>query len=274
MRQGAIDLYLRVYTDFVASETAALALERLMALAPEAVSPAANFKPLLRRAENLIRSGKNAEARAQLLKLNAVPAPDRSSAREVESVAWSRLSTILAIPGQRSRIFRVSKTTMGLFTRNLCIFRRSLIAGCRKRPPFSRSGTWRFERYPESSFTEKILHSVATYFDVKNQPARADQAYRTMAGKILRRRACRARSLENSAFRIHRRPLRGGAPRLLEISLHLSGGRLRRRYDLLDGAMLRKTGRSRPRRLLVPAGAGALPTTVTTASERPKPKAD
>jgi soluble lytic murein transglycosylase len=183
MRQGAIDLYLRVYTDFVASETAALALERLMALAPEAVSPAANFKPLLRRAENLIRSGKNAEARAQLLKLNAVPAPDRSSVEKLNLLRGQTEHNLGHSRAALSHLQSVKDDNGSLHAQSL-YFQALAYRRLQEEASFLAIRDLALERYPQSSFTEKILHSVATYFDVKNQPARADQAYRTIAGNF------------------------------------------------------------------------------------------
>jgi soluble lytic murein transglycosylase len=182
MRQGAIDLYLRVYTDFVASETASLALERLMALAPEVVSPAANFKPLLHRAENLIRSGKNAEARAQLLKLNAVPAPDHSSAEKLNLLRGQTEHNLGHSRVALSHLQSV-KDSASLHAQSL-YFQALAYRRLQEEASFLAIRDQALERYPESSFTEKILHSVATYFDVKNQPARADQAYRTIAEKF------------------------------------------------------------------------------------------
>jgi soluble lytic murein transglycosylase len=183
MRQGAIDLYLRVYTDFVASETASVALVRLMALAPEAVSPATNFKPLLHRAENLIRSGKNAEARAQLLKLNGVRAPDRSSAEKLSLLRGQTEHNLGRSRAALSHLQDVKNDIAPLHAESL-YFQALCYRRLQEEASFLAIKDLALERYPESSFTEKILHSVATYFDVKNQPARADQAYRTIAEKF------------------------------------------------------------------------------------------
>ena len=110
--------------------------------------PTIHFKPLLNRSENLIRSGRNGEARTQLLKLAAVPAPDRSSAQRLsllrgqaeQNLGNSRAALLqLQRRGERQRL---------LARPVLCTFRRWPIAGCSKRLRFSRPEIWRFSAIP------------------------------------------------------------------------------------------------------------------------------
>ena len=78
-RTEAANLYLRLYCDFVTSKQSSPALQRLQAIAPKSAGPGSNYSIFLRRAENLLRPAKNAEARDVLLMLGKTKAPGPES---------------------------------------------------------------------------------------------------------------------------------------------------------------------------------------------------
>ena len=73
-------LYLRVYSEFGASKTAAQAEQRLLSLEAAFAADPANYSALLRRAQVLVAAGRNSDARALLTRpaserLRAMPRP-------------------------------------------------------------------------------------------------------------------------------------------------------------------------------------------------------
>jgi soluble lytic murein transglycosylase len=172
-RAQAVSLYLRLFAQQVASDVSLLAAERLQQVSPGFQVRAGNYTLMLERAENLLRAGRNREARTVLLRLAQVRASEGASSelrRLLFAEAEFRLgSTATAL----SHLKRISSADPNVGARSLY-----LQAACYRRlereDAFLAARDQALRLYPESPYTERLLHSVATYFDVNN---RIDEAY-------------------------------------------------------------------------------------------------
>jgi soluble lytic murein transglycosylase len=182
-KSEAIALFLRVFSTYANSSAAAAAAQRLAVLAPGYALKAANYGSMLERADNLIRSGRNKDARTLLLKLAQVrPA-------SVELVA--RRKVLLAqVEYNLGRGKTVLPLLRGIPASNAPLHSQSLYLQAAAYRRLEDEGSFISTRdsalrlYPQSPFTEKILHSVATYFDVKNRLDECREAYSALASRF------------------------------------------------------------------------------------------
>ncbi len=176
-RDEAIRVYLQIYADHVDADQSALAEPRLRFLSPDFQNIPENRELLLQRSKNLIRAGRNQEARTLLLKL-ASGKPPKSFAERVylhladAGTNLGRLSEAL----RYSR--RVTETTLeaqALYLQGIC-FR-----GLKNEAAFLETRDRALKQYPRSPYTEKLLYSVATYFELQNLNAPVRAAYQALA---------------------------------------------------------------------------------------------
>ena len=178
-RAEAVRLYLRLYSDFVGSKYSTPAMERLQVLEPKALTPRSNFNALLQRADNLLGIGRNSEAKTLLLKMTKTDAPtdiayekrnlllgQAEYNRERNTSAMSYLKNVTsADPEAHSR---------AVYLQGACYRRLD------QEEAFLASRDTALRLYPQSSWTEKLLYSVATYYDVDHRLEQAHASYKTI----------------------------------------------------------------------------------------------
>ncbi len=178
-QQEANELYLRVYCNFVNSASADQARERLLALSPRALSSTQNYKSLLVRADNLLRAGRNREARALLLQLQKVRAPEKLSGEKrslLQADAEYHLGKTAAVLPLLRKVTAADPAlhARALYLEGAC-YRR-----LKREESFLRARDRALEIYPKSPYTEQLLSAVASQFDVSNDMERAQEAYRSL----------------------------------------------------------------------------------------------
>jgi soluble lytic murein transglycosylase len=174
-------LYLRVYSQFAASKTAALAEQRLLGLQPGFASDPANYDALLARADAFLLAGKNADARASLARLPAARSAADAEQRDV-LIAEAECNLGRATLALRL-ISKIGPTNPERHARALylqAVAHRKLD----QEAEFLADRDRALELHPTSPFTEKLLYSVATYFDVNNRPEEARAAYAAIASNF------------------------------------------------------------------------------------------
>jgi len=179
----ALSLYLRVYAKYTNSKTAAQAEQRLRASSPAYQSSPKNYAALLERADNLIRAGKNRDARALLLKLAQVKAPGGIPV-ERRKILWAQAefnlggSTTLAPLLEKIGPAEPAIHAQSIYLLGLC-YRRM-----QKEESFLALRDRALKLHPQSPFTEKLLFSTAAYFDLANRQELAGEAYALVAAKF------------------------------------------------------------------------------------------
>lgn len=178
-RQKAIDLYLRIYCNYVNAKTASLAQQRLLVLSPRALTGAQGYRSLLVRADNLLRTGRTRDARILLLRLGKLQAPDRlSSERRILLFAdaeyrLGKAATVLPY------LHKVGSADPALHAR--AIYLEGVC--CRRlgrEESFLKMRDKAIGIYPGSPYTERLLLAVASHFDAANEVDEAQKAYRTL----------------------------------------------------------------------------------------------
>ena len=175
-RAEAIQVYLHVYSDFVQSAQAAAAERRLRSISPAFLTKADNRDALLNRSENLIRAGRNQEARTLLLKLAAT----RTTGLKAE-----RLSLLLGDADTNlSRLPEAMRYLRRVSDPSLAAQANYLVGVCqrgqRNEAAFLEARDRALRHYPQSEYTEKLLYSVATFYELDNQQGPAQEAYQAI----------------------------------------------------------------------------------------------
>jgi soluble lytic murein transglycosylase len=178
-KEKAIALYLQVYAKHPDSSISSEAMRRLVSLSPGALSGRRNFNSRMERAENLIKAGNVKDARALLIALGRVPAPESKS-----SIKRSLLM------GETE--YRLSKPTLALgFLRRVTaaypeLHARALylegvcLRKLDRESSFIELRDKALKLYPDSSETEELYYSTATYYDVNYDPLKAWDAYQAL----------------------------------------------------------------------------------------------
>jgi soluble lytic murein transglycosylase len=176
----AVELYLRIYTDFATAPQSAQAQERLQVLAPKSISGSAGYRTLLQRADTLLAAGMNKEARLLLSKLSRAAAPDRSAADRRLVLLGAAETNLGKAATVLPYLSKVGNSDPALHAHALY-----LISTCRRRlkneTAFLQTRDEAVRLYPESPYTERILYSIATYYDVADRSAEARNAYQRLA---------------------------------------------------------------------------------------------
>ena len=178
--EEAVSLYLRVIARYVNSSMANSAEARLAVLAPQYWTRPAHYETLLERAQNLLRAGRYRDARALLLRLASV----RSSpalARVRRTVLFAQAEYDL---GKATTVLPLVKNTPASMP-ELHAHAMFLEAACYRRlereDAFLGIRDKALQVHPASPYTERILYSVATYFEVQNRLEEAQDAYAALA---------------------------------------------------------------------------------------------
>ncbi len=174
-KNEALALYFRVYAKYVNTQAASAAEQRLKALSPSFQSNPKNYASMLERGDNLVRAGRNREARTLLLNLARVTAPD-GAAGSRRRILWAQVEYNLGrgvtlIPMlEKAGAAETPTRAQALYLLGLC-YRRA-----KNEASFFGARDRLTSLYPQSPFTERLLYSVAGYLDIDN---RVDEAGRT-----------------------------------------------------------------------------------------------
>jgi soluble lytic murein transglycosylase len=175
-KEEAAALYLRIYSGYIASEYSSQAENSLLSLAPGALKGAHNYSARVERAQNLLKANESQRARNLLLALGKVSAPDSKASQKRRLL-------------QAEADYRLNRTTSALTSlqkitaADPVLHARALYleASCRRRQDQEQAFLDLREKalklYSKSSETEELCYSVATYFDVNYEAAKARKAY-------------------------------------------------------------------------------------------------
>ncbi len=172
----AATLYLRIFAKYTTSPTASIAEQRLKALSPGFQSRAMNYASMLERADNLVRAGRTRDARALLLRLASVAAPDNSlGARRRVLLAQveynlGKGSTLLPLLEKLSAAESPSRA-QALYLLGLC-YRRA-----NREEAFFATRDRLLSLYPQSHYAERLLYSSAGYLDLENRTEEAGRTF-------------------------------------------------------------------------------------------------
>jgi soluble lytic murein transglycosylase len=173
----AIRMYLQVHADFVGSSSSEQAERRLQLLLPAFVTKPECRDALVRRGTNLIRAGRNAEARTLFLKLVAAPIPGRS-AQEIYLLLADADTNMSRLTEALQYLRNVNGQAAGAqvnYLKGVCY------RGLGNETAFLETRDRGVTEFPDSQFTERILYSVATYYDVASRVESARAAYEALA---------------------------------------------------------------------------------------------
>jgi len=178
-RQKAMDLYLRIYCNYVNAKTASLAQQRLLALSPGALTGAQSYRSLLVRADNLLRAGRNRDARALLLRLAKLQAPDRLSSERRNLLfadAEYRLGKAATVLPYLRKVGSADPAlhARAVYLEGVCYRKLD------REESFLKMRDKAIGIYPRSPYTEQLLLAVASHFDASNEVDEAQEAYRTL----------------------------------------------------------------------------------------------
>jgi soluble lytic murein transglycosylase len=176
-RDEAIQLYLRIYADYVDSKQAVLAVQRLRILSPTFLSRTANREFLLRRSENLIRAGRNSEARTLLVQIAAV----RPSGTQWEKVCLLVGEADVNLQRFSEALHYLPRITDAALAAHAVYLEGACHRGLRDETAFLSARDRALKLYPSSPYTERLLYSVASYYDVENRAGAALDAYQAIA---------------------------------------------------------------------------------------------
>ena len=178
-KEQAAALYLQVYAKYPSSSFSSQAQQHLLTLSPNALSGARNYHLRLERAENLVGQRSYTAARTLLVALGQVSAPDgkaaqrRSLLRAEAEYSLNRTSAALTV----LESFKTDDPDMhakALYLEGAS--RRRL----KQETAFVALRDRALKLYPQSSDTEELCYSVATYYDVNYEQRKARDAYKIL----------------------------------------------------------------------------------------------
>ncbi len=182
-RQKAEALFLRVYCDYVNADETDLALKRLETISPGFTARPGNLRSLLQRAENLLQAGRISDGRTLLVRLSRVRSPDAGTSQ------WRRV--LLADAERRlGRTSRALTILLGISGATVDIQSRAvyLKAACyrtlKRESDLLQARNLALRQYPQSTWTEQLLYSVATYYDVDNRVEELEAAYGELSSRF------------------------------------------------------------------------------------------
>ena len=175
----ASEIYLQLYSDYATAKQSQQAFDRLQVISPASLKGSAAYDIMLRRAENLLSAGMSQVARSVLVKLSETSAPNKGLAGK----RWMLLAQSevnlgkagLALPYLTKAIdSNPALQAQGLYLQAMC-YRR-----LKQEDRFLAMRDRALQLYPDSPFTEKLLHSVATYYVAAEKSVPALIAYRQL----------------------------------------------------------------------------------------------
>lgn len=178
-KDAAIAQYLQIYSRYPDSQYSSLAEGFLAGLAPKALQRAANYGVRLKRAENLLRAKEVSRARTLLVALGRFAAPDTRTSqhrRLLMAEAEYNLNKTTAALASLKKVTAVDPVlhAKALYLEGAC--RRRL----KQEQAFLALRDKALKLYPKSSDTEELCYSVATWYDVTYEPAKAQSAYQIL----------------------------------------------------------------------------------------------
>lgn len=178
-KEQAVKLYLQYYAEYPKAGYAALTQRNLLALAPSALQGKPGYTVRLQRAENLLKENEAGGARQILLSLGRVTAPDPTSSQKRRLLLGEAEYKLGRTATALTHLLKVTATEKAMHAKALRLeascYRRS-----RKEQALIALRDKALKLYPTSPDTEEICYSVATYFDVNCEPAKAWQAYKIL----------------------------------------------------------------------------------------------
>jgi soluble lytic murein transglycosylase len=175
----AIDLYLRLYVDYPTAKQSLLAFDRLHVLSPGLLMAPAAYELLLRRAENLMTAGMNREAQSTLRELAAIAAPNQNlSARRW--ILLAQAESNLGKSGAALAVLDKATDTNPIFQEHVLYLKAVCYRRLKQESEFPQMRNNAVRLYPDSPFTEKLLYSAATYFDVEGRLSEARGTYQQL----------------------------------------------------------------------------------------------
>ncbi len=202
--EEAVSLYLRVISRYVNSSMGKSAEARLAVLAPKYWARPAHYEVLLERAQNLLRAGRTRDARALLLRLAPVRVSS-VSARTRRTLLFAQAEYDLGKASTVLPLVRNVPAAMpdshahAMFLEAACyrrLEREEYFLGARDRA---------LQAHPDSPYTEKILYSVATYFEVQNRLEEAQLAYATLVARFPKGEYAERAALRSAVLSYHLR---------------------------------------------------------------------
>jgi soluble lytic murein transglycosylase len=173
----AARLYVNLYADYVDSDQSTLAESRLRAISPAFMTRAENRDPILRRCENLIRIGKNQEARTLLLRLDSGISPERHTDKLFLLVADAdtNLGRLTEALQYLRRVADPAFSAQSNYLKGICY------RGLGNEASLLEMRDRALQLHSQSPFTEKLLYAVATYYDIADRAESARTAYQALA---------------------------------------------------------------------------------------------
>ncbi len=181
--EQAISTYRRIYAGFVNAESADLAAQRLRAISPRFLAGTSGYRLTIERAENLMAVGRNREARTLLTRLARTGAPDPAIAAR-RLILLGETDYALGKGAQVLTYLKSAGTAAGPLQARLAYLRGALYRRTDDEASFLAMRDEALRLHPASPWTEKLLLSVATYYDVNGDLARGQDAYRTLREKF------------------------------------------------------------------------------------------
>ena len=179
-KDDALALYLRVYAKYPSSSFSSPSYDHILELSPNAFSGTRNYLIRLERAENRILQKDYSSARTILTALGQVSAPDDKTAQ--------RRKLLLAEAEYNSNRTSAALTVLESFkTDDPAMHARALyLEGASRRRLKQETALIALrdralKLYPQSSDTEELCYSAATYFDVNHEHGKARDAYKVLA---------------------------------------------------------------------------------------------
>lgn len=195
-KEEAVELYLQYYAGYPKAEFAAPAQRSLLALAPSALKGKRSFAVRLQRAENLLKANDARGARTLLAALGAVAAPDAASAQKRTLLLGNAEYNLGKTAAALTHLRKVTAADPVLHARAL-----RLEGSCYRRSDREQALIAQRDKalklYPQSAETEELCYTVATYFDVNDETAKAWQAY-----KVLDEHFPKGRHTERTAWKL------------------------------------------------------------------------
>ncbi len=179
----ALSSYQQIYTGYVDTKSADLVAQRLRAISPKSLSGASGYRLSVDRAESLSAVGRNREARTLLAKLAKTKAPDRATA-DKRLILLGEADYALGKGAPVLAYLKRASVAAGPLQGRLVYLKAALYRRVDDEASFLAMRDEALRLHPASPWTEKLLLSVATYYDVQGDLARGQDAYRTLREKF------------------------------------------------------------------------------------------
>jgi soluble lytic murein transglycosylase len=195
-KDRTVALYLQIYSKYPTSTYSPLAERSLFALSPNALKGARNYSIRLQRAENLLKTNDARSARMLLIALGRISPPDSKSSQKRNLLRAEAEYQLNKTSAALAYLRKVTASEPLLHARAIYLegasYRR-----LDKEQSFLSLRDKALKLYPRSNDTEELCYSVATYYDVNYDSAKALEAYR-----VLHRAFPKGRRVENSLWKI------------------------------------------------------------------------